>query len=182
MKSHTDSNEMDIPTSSKSYSVFPKTFVRTLSNVKSYRATIMRKIQDLDTENHANIKFLVKPGDGAFEDIIAYGTLCKCIEDLENEALTSEQKVCTLTDVIGHQDQLRKSHKDWKGFHYNVLLLWEDGSETYEPLEMIIKDDPVTLDSYPLKHDLLGHPGWKKLIAIATKLHRKQRALGDFSI
>jgi hypothetical protein len=47
---------------------------------------------------------------------------------------------------------------------------------------MSIKDDPVTLASYALKHDLLGRPGWKNLKAIATKLHREQRALGDFSI
>jgi hypothetical protein len=60
-------------------------------------------------------------------------------------------------------------------------LLWEDGSETYEPLEMIIKDDTITLASYTKKHDLLGRPRWKKRKAIA-KLHCKQRALGDFSI
>jgi hypothetical protein len=47
---------------------------------------------------------------------------------------------------------------------------------------MVIKDDPVTLASYALKQDLLGQPGWKKLKAIATKLHREQGALGDFSI
>jgi hypothetical protein len=159
-----------------------KTFVRTLDDGKSYRATIVRKIQDLDAENHTNIKFLVELGDGAFDEIMAYGTLCECIEDLEDEDLSSDHKVWTFTDVIGHQGPLRKSHKDWKGSLYNVLLLWEDGSETYEPLDMIIKDDPVTLASYALKHDLLGRPGWKKLKAIAAKLHREQRALGDFSI
>jgi hypothetical protein len=47
---------------------------------------------------------------------------------------------------------------------------------------MIIKDDPVTLGSYALKHDLLGRPGRKKLKAIVIKLHREQRALVDFSI
>jgi hypothetical protein len=46
---------------------------------------------------------------------------------------------------------------------------------------MVIKDYPVTLALYALKHDLVGRPGWKKLKAIATQLHRKQRALGDFS-
>jgi hypothetical protein len=39
---------------------------------------------------------------------------------------------------------------------------------------MVIKDDPVTLASYALKHDFLGCPGWKKLKAIATRLHREQ--------
>jgi DNA-directed RNA polymerase subunit L len=60
-------------------------------------------------------------------------------------------------------------------------LFWEDGSESYEPLEMIIKDDLVTLASYALKHDLLGHPRWKKLIGIDTKLHCKHVALSEFA-
>jgi hypothetical protein len=145
-----------------------KTFVHTSDNGKYYRATIVRKIQYVDAENHANIKLLVELGDGAFNEINAYGTLCECSEDLEDEDLTSEQKDWTLTDFIGHQGPLRKSHSDWESL-YNVLLLWEDGSETYEPLEMIIKDHPVTFDSYAIKHDLLGCPLWKKLKDIANK-------------
>jgi hypothetical protein len=39
----------------------------------------------------------------------------------------------------------------------------------------------MTLASYVLNHDLLSLPGWKKLKAIATRLHREQRDLGDFS-
>jgi hypothetical protein len=46
---------------------------------------------------------------------------------------------------------------------------------------LIVKYDPVTLASYALKHDFLGHPGWKNLKAIATNLHREQQAHGDFS-
>jgi hypothetical protein len=169
IKSHTDAIEMDIPTSLLKLPHFAldellgKTSVRTLEDGKSYRATIVRKIEDLDAENQANIKFLVELGDGAFDEIMAYGTLCECIEDLEDEDCTSEQKVLTFTDVIGHQGPLIKSHTDRKGSLYNVLLLWEDGSETYEPLEMITKYDPVILASYAFKHDLLGCPGCKML-------------------
>jgi hypothetical protein len=71
--------------------------------------------KDLDAESHANIKFLVELGDGALHEIIPYGTECKCIEDIEDEDLTTEKKVWTFTDVIVHQCPLRKSHKDWKG-------------------------------------------------------------------
>jgi hypothetical protein len=79
---------------------------------------------------------------------MAYGILCECIEDLEDEDLTSEHKAWIFTDIIGHQGPLRKSHKDYKGSLYNVFLLWDIGSESYEPLEMVIKDDPVTFASY----------------------------------
>jgi hypothetical protein len=187
IKSHTDSVAMDSPPSLFKLPRFSpdellgKPFVRTLDDGKSYRATVVRKIQDHDAENHANIKFLVELGDGAFDEIIAYGTHCDCIEDLEDEDISSEQKAWTFTDVVGHQGPLWKSHKDWKGSLYNLLLLWDDGSEAYKPLEMFIQDDPATLASFALKHYLLGCPGWKKLKAITTRLHREQRALGDFS-
>jgi hypothetical protein len=62
---------------------------------------------------------------------------------------------------------LKKSHKDYKGSLYNVFILWDDGSETYEPLEMVIKDDPVTLTAYARKHKLLDQPVWKKLKTLA---------------
>jgi hypothetical protein len=53
-----------------------KTFVHTLDYGNSYQATVLCKIQDLEAENHAIIKFLVELGDGEFDEIIAYGTLC----------------------------------------------------------------------------------------------------------
>jgi hypothetical protein len=120
-----------------------KTFVHTLDVGKRYCATVVRKIQDHDAENHAFIKFLVELGDGAFDKMIAYGTLCECIEDLEHEYLTVEHKAWIFADVIGHQGLICNSHKDYKGSLYNVLMLWDDGSETYQPLEMVIKDDSI---------------------------------------
>jgi hypothetical protein len=42
--------------------------VRTLDDGTSYRATVLLKSQDLDTENHANIKFLVELGE--FDEIM----------------------------------------------------------------------------------------------------------------
>ena len=56
------------------------TFVRTVDDGNSYRATVLCKIQDHDAENHANIKFLIELGDSECDEIIAYGTLCECIE------------------------------------------------------------------------------------------------------
>jgi DNA-directed RNA polymerase subunit L len=38
-------------------------------------------------------------------------------------------------------------------------MIWDDGSDTFELLEMVMKDEPVALASYALKHDLLGRPG-----------------------
>jgi hypothetical protein len=53
-----------------------------------------------------------------------------------------------------HQGPLSSAHKDYKGSSYNVLVEWKDGSETYEPLDIIIKDDPVSVASYALENNL----------------------------
>jgi hypothetical protein len=45
-------------------------FVRTLDDGTSYRATMLHKIQYLDAENHANIKSLVELVDGEFDEIM----------------------------------------------------------------------------------------------------------------
>jgi pyruvate dehydrogenase complex dehydrogenase (E1) component len=68
------------------------TFVYTLDDSTSYRATVLRKIQDRDTETHAKIKFLVELGDGEFDEIVAYSALCECIYYLEDDKVSPEEK------------------------------------------------------------------------------------------
>jgi hypothetical protein len=74
-------------------------------------------------------------------------------------------------DIKVHSESPTRTGKDLSitSSFYGKMVL----KRMNQPLEMIIKDDPVTLDSYALKHDLLGCPEWKKLKAIATKLHLK---------
>jgi len=38
---------------------------------------------------------------------------------------------------------------------------WDNGSETQEPLEIIIKDDPISEANYAEENNLLDTPGWK---------------------
>jgi hypothetical protein len=38
-----------------------------------------------------------------------------CIEDLEDDDISPEEKVWTFKDVIGHQGPLKRSHKDYNG-------------------------------------------------------------------
>jgi hypothetical protein len=70
----------------------------------------------------------------------------------------------------GHQVPLKKNDPNYKGSSYNVLVEWEDGSNTYEPLDLIIRDDPVTLAIYAKKNKLLNKPVWKRLKHVARNL------------
>ena len=151
-----------------------KLFVRDLEDGKSYRARVVRKIMDQDAENHKNIKFLVELGDGEFDEIIHYNKLCTLIEDIEHQENHPEEPKWTFKSIQDHQGPLKKNHPDYKGSMYNVLVEWEDGSTSYEPLHLMIEDDPISLALYARKHNLLSTPGWKRLSHIAQDTVRKR--------
>jgi len=44
----------------------------------------------------------------------------------------------------------------------------ETGEVTYEPLDVISADDPVTCAVYARDNDLLDQPGWKCFKKLAT--------------
>ena len=50
-----------------------------------------------------------------------------------------------------------------------VLVKWEDNSCTCEPLNIVGKDDPVTIADYAKHHDLMEIPGWKRVRRHAKK-------------
>jgi hypothetical protein len=52
--------------------------------------------------------------------------------------------------------------KDYKGSTSNVLVAWETGESTYDSLDLIASDDPITCAEYALKHNLLDETGWKR--------------------
>ena len=64
-----------------------------------------------------------------------------------------------------------------KGSKYNVMVEWESGEVTYEPLTLISKDDPITCAVYAKKHDLLDTTGWKHLKRYAKTSRRLIRAV-----
>jgi hypothetical protein len=75
--------------------------------------------------------------------------------DMEND---TEQKF-NFRCITAHQGPLRTTDKDYKGSTYNVLVEWETGEFTYEPLDMIGHDDPVTCREYAERNGLLDTPG-----------------------
>jgi hypothetical protein len=63
--------------------------------------------------------------------------------------------------IVGHQGPLLRHDKDYNGSRFNVLVEWENGEITTEPLSVIAADDPVTCAVYAREHDLLDIEGWK---------------------
>ena len=62
---------------------------------------------------------------------------------------------------------------------WNVLVHWEDGSQTYEPLSTIAADCPVICAQYAKLHGLLNTPGWKRFKSLAKKESKMIRQLNQ---
>jgi hypothetical protein len=135
---------------------------------------------DQDALNHQKIKFLVKIGDNDFDEIISYNELSNIVEEQQQlQSESPETAVWSFKGIRSHQGPLPPSHPDYKGSSYNVLVEWDDGSETMEPLDTIIKDDPVSVAEYEAENNLLDTPGWKRVKHIAQNKKRLRRMVNQ---
>ena len=112
----------------------------------------MAKIIDIDDHGPPieDMKFTLKINKDQAEEIMSYNQLMDYI-----------QKGTKLRDIVAHQGPLESTDPDRKGSKYNVMVEWESGEVTYEPLILISKEDPINCAVYAKKHDLLDTTGWK---------------------
>ena len=144
-------------------------FLHELPDGQKVRAKIVKKIQDLDAANHERIKMIVAYDDDRIEELMSYNELCDIVAEQHDAELRGETELWTFQDVLEHQGPLKPEDPRYKGSSYNVKIAWSDGSETWEPLSMMIKTDPATMAAYAKENDLLNTPGWKSLRKIARR-------------
>jgi hypothetical protein len=60
-----------------------------------------------------------------------------------------------------------------------VLVEWESGETTYEPLDLIASDDPVMCAEYAKQHDLLDTAGWKRFRRYAKSEKKLSRMINQ---
>jgi hypothetical protein len=131
-------------------------------------ARIVKLVQDHEAEidrNPAKLKFLLSINNDKAEEIISYNQLLdylSCDSDNEN--------VWKFHRIVSHQGPLKQGHNEYKGSPYNVLIEWETGEITSEPLDIIAADDPVSCAINAKDHGLLDKPpGWKRFKSIAKQ-------------
>ena len=82
-------------------------------------------------------------------------------------------------DITAHQGPLISTDRNYKGSKYNILVEWETGETTYEPLNLIAKTDPVTCTIYAKKNGLLSTPGWKRFKPIVKNQKKLTRMINQ---
>ena len=122
----------------------------------------MAKIIDIDDHGQPleDIKFKLKINKDQAEEIMSYNQLIDYIQK-GTDAEEDPDSLFKFKDIVAHQGPLESTDPDQKGSKYNVMVEWESGEVTYEPLALISKDDPITCAVYAKKHDLLDTTGWK---------------------
>ena len=111
----------------------------------------MAKIIDIDDHGPPieDMKFNLKINKDQAEEIMSYNQLMDYI-----------QKGAKFRDIVAHQGPLESIDPDQKGSKYNVMVEWESGEVTYEPLTLISKEDPINCAVYVKKHDLPDTTRW----------------------
>ena len=65
--------------------------------------------------------------------------------------------------IKDHKGPYTSSDPEYNGSSYNLLIEWETGEQTWEPLSNFFASDPYTCAVYAKEHNLLNTPGWKLL-------------------
>ena len=138
----------------------------------------MAKIIDIDDHGQhlEDIKFKLKISKDQAEEIMSYNQLMDYIQK-GTDAEEDPDSLFKFRDIVAHQGPLESADPNHKGSKYNVMVEWESGEITYEPLALISKDDPITCAVYAKKHDLLDTTGWKHLKRYAKTSKRLIRAV-----
>ena len=95
---------------------------------------------------------------------MTYNEICDYISKDETEEGQWKFKAIT-----AHQGPLSPSDPAYNGSRFNVLVEWETGESTFEPLSTIAADDPVTCAIYARDNNLLEEEGWKRFKRIAKR-------------
>jgi hypothetical protein len=96
------------------------------------------------------------------DEIFTYNKIMDHIEKDKNDIESDTEQLFKFCCIAAHQGPLRSLDKDWKGSSYNVLVEWETGETTYEPLQAIAADDLVTCAEYAKEKNMLDTDGWKQ--------------------
>ena len=138
----------------------------------------MARIIDIDDHGLPleDIKFKLKINKDQVEEIMSYNQLMDYIQK-GIDAEEDPDSLFKFRDMVAHQGPLELTDPSHKGSKYNVMVEWESGEVTYEPLTLISKDDPITCAVYAKKHDLLDTTGWKHLKRYAKTSKRLIRAV-----
>ena len=145
-------------------------------NGERKRATISEHVNDLcqqQVSREDQLRFKLKIDGDQLDDLISYNQLMEYLED-KTDTGPLEDGLYRFKCIKDHKGPYTSSDPEYS---YNLLIEWETGEQTWEPLSNIIASDPYTCAVYAKEHNLLNTPGWKLLKRHARTARRLIRTL-----
>ena len=146
------------------------TFLHDTRNGQTIHAKVVQQILNRDAADHQAIKFLLSMNDGELETIIAYNELSDIIVEQQAAQEEGRSDLHSFKKILDYQGPFKQHDPKYKGSTWNILVNWEDGTQTWEPLNIIGELDPVTMAKFAMEHDVLNKPGWHFLRRTAKRL------------
>lgn len=157
-----------------------RTFVLPIREDRQHhRARIVEAIeaQDNDPEQQAKIrKFRCSINKGEYEEVLLYNQILYHID--EDDAINRET-VWRFKCIVGNEGPRHTMHPSYNGSSYDIILEWESGEITAEPLTIISKCDLVTCAIYARENNLLDTPGWRQFKPIAKQQKKMFRMVNQ---
>ena len=119
-------------------------------NGERKRATISEHVNDLCQEQVSRedqLRFKLKIDGDQLDDLNSYKQLMEYLED-KTDTGPLEDGLYRFKCIKDHKAPYTSSDPEYNGSSYNLLIEWEPGEQTWEPLSNIIASDPYTCAVY----------------------------------
>ena len=143
-----------------------RSFLHTEEDGQRLRVKMVKAIETYEDElnkNSARREFICSTKEDQVEEILTYNEILELIEQQQDEDAVEWRFKC----IKAHEGPLSSSHPNYKDSKYNVVIEWENGEITSEPLSIIGADDPIPCANYARENDLLNTPGWVRFKRLA---------------
>ena len=111
-------------------------------------------------------EFIIRYDSDQVDDTMVYNEI---MNYLHRDELDEEGHIWSYRKILAHSGPFTNKDKEHKGSSYNVLIEWENGDVTEEPLNWMIKENAIPIAQYAKENNLLNTPGWKSLKKIAKR-------------
>lgn len=102
------------------------------------------------------VRFKCTVNDKELDNLISYGQIMKSLEPVDNHPINDFK----VEKIYAHRGPLRASDPGYLGSSYNLLVKWQSGRESTEPLTDFIGSHPVDVFLYAKANNLLNTRGW----------------------
>ena len=125
-------------------------FTSYYENGERKRATISDHVNTISQDQVSRedqLRFKLKIDGDQLDDLISYNQLMEYLED-NTDTGQLDNGLYKVKCIKYHRGPYTSSDPEYFGSSYNLLIEWETGEMTWEPLSNIIASDPYTCSIY----------------------------------